>query len=333
MSKATVYIWMPSGKFLKNVVGKGLGVGHAAVELERDNEPIDYITWMAHGSPFKALVPSVAGDAYRHIGQYTLAQDKRGMLGFFGQAEPSYAIELPELRLPSHRGPLQFGVDVACMANFWEDRLRTSPKYAFLSKDMNCTGCVVDALRAGGLDHYLDDPGSWVIQGASSLLTWVRDAGTKLTELNRRQAAVDDYMRNVRMSYHGPQPLQVPRLEDWKRDSDSKVSFRPFASRSEQVAALDAMIKDYPNARDDLTRCVLLVKMQHEIYSHLTTKPNSDRREAVKTLGAQVTASLERLDLDGDELENLDDARRRWIIRTMAWRTDGGPAADPHKPF
>lgn len=320
MAKATVYIWMPSGAFMKNVVGIGLGVGHAALELKREAGQIYYITWMAHGSPFNALVPSKAGPVYKYIGQFTKDDDKANMLGFFGHEEPSYSIELPALRLPTASRGLRFGVDVPRIESFWEDRLQTSPQYAFLSTKQNCTGCVVDALRAGGLDRYLDDPNKWVVQGAGSLLAWVQGAKAKLDGLNQRQASVERFMADRLARHRGDGPLPIPSFQEWQRESDQNVRFGLVASRKDQIAAIDEMVKDYPNAKDPVSRCVLLVKMQHEIYSHLINKPTSDRRAAVEALGTRVTSALLDNRLNGDELAKLGEAMHDWVIRTMAWR-------------
>src|SRR5439155_4199481 len=94
---------------------------------------------------------------------------------------------------------------------------------------------------------------------------------------------------------------------------------RAFAGRKDQVAALDKLIEDYPNVNDDVSRFVLLVRMQSEIHSHLTAKPNSDRKLAVERLGARVTAALNTL--PGNlGLGGLDPKLYGWFMNTVGWR-------------
>ena len=296
MSEATVYIWLP-GKFYIP------GIGHASVELKTTGES-DYITWSGEsGDPVAHLVPSLAEPHYREIGKkLNFEKDKRGVGGFFGLSEPNYRIPLPTLHMSAEG--FRYGLDVARTQKFWRARLANPPQYALLSKKMNCTGCVAEVLDAGGLSYYARKPVNLFVQDARTLLTWVQMAEREMRRRNERQRLIEEKMREVesdakRQAFMGtlPGPAEIPSLAEWKKDSDEKVSFRKFAGRREQVAALDRLIEVYHSRRGyyPLTQYALLIGMQDEIYSHLTLKPQSDRRRAVIKLGATVTTVLRRL--------------------------------------
>lgn len=95
-------------------------------------------------------------------------------------------------------------------------------------------------------------------------------------------------------------PAQIPDYKGWETLSNKKVT---FGRRTEQIAALDILIKDLPLRKKNENKFVVLSRMQTEICSHLTTKGDSDRKEAVEELGARVTKvldSLRRTPLDFD---------------------------------
>ena len=54
---------------------------------------------------------------------------------------------------PAQHGILH-GVDVDRILAFWNHQRQHVTDYAFLSTKLNCTGVVVEALKAGGLHHY-----------------------------------------------------------------------------------------------------------------------------------------------------------------------------------
>ncbi len=190
--------------------------------------------------------------------------------------------------------------------------------YAFFSARYNCTGCVWEALKAGGLGYYHGISDSTFIQGAAGLLEAVNKAKADLDQLNNLQHSIAVKMAELESKYPDA-PQNIPSLAQWKKASDQNVSFRAIASRKEQVAALDKLIDDYPNARKDVVKFLMLLRMQGEIYSHVTTKPNSDRKVAVQRLGATVTNAMANLpkilDLDG-----LSDGEYSWAMNTLGWR-------------
>lgn len=316
MREANVYIWLPGKYYVP-------GIGHASLEL-KTTARTDYITWSAQGHPLARPVPSLAGPHYREIGKgFDFKKDQEGMVDFFGQDKPHYTIPLPTLHMSAEG--LCYGLDVARTQKFWQARLANPPQYAFLSKKMNCTGCVAEALVAGGLSYYARKPVNLFVQDARTLLTWVQMAEREIRRQNDRRRLIEEKMREVESDAKRqalsvevkkdakmdtlPGPAEIPSLAEWKKDSDEKVSFRKFAGRIEQVAALDRLIERYHRRPiNPVTQYALLIRMQDEIYSHLTLKPQSDRHRAVIKLGATVTIVLKRLTRT-HEIQRLYDSK------------------------
>jgi hypothetical protein len=228
------------------------------------------------------------------------------MQDFFGHRMPDYKAHVPLLSI-SPDG-IKYGVDVNRIEKFWLDRLQSETPYSFLSKKNNCTGCVAEALKAGGLGYFADLGGNPLAQDARSLRVWAQKGEEKLDRLNKTQSTIDATMNMLFGKHSNCRNAGVPTLQEWVRDSDSNVKFQPFAQRKDQIAKLDVLIRDYPSARTDLERFASLIKMQSEVYSHFSTKPNSDRKDAVSKLGARVTGALRRLNLGDDPLGDLNDA-------------------------
>lgn len=171
LDKVTVRIWMPHDMGIFGRFASAVGVGHASLTL-RVNDKKYYVTWSAQGSPLAGFEL----DPFSKIHKLTKARDKESMEGFFNTYEPSYKVRL-RTRQPNQQ---RAGLDAAAIERFWLDRLANRPKYAFLSLRQNCTGCVADALRAGGLKQYVPAPNNWFVQDAGSLFSWVLSAEREL---------------------------------------------------------------------------------------------------------------------------------------------------------
>jgi hypothetical protein len=303
---------MPSGAFT------ALGVGHAAIKLETKDGQKHYITWSAQGNPLAAPLKIQNYPRFKHLGtdRFGYQEDKHAMEGFFGQQEPHFKIKLPVLNLTW--STLTYGVSASRIEEFWEKRLHEK-MYAFFSARYNCTGCVWEALKAGGLGYYHGISDSIFIQGAAGLLEAVNKAKGNLDQLNDLQHSIAMKMLELQKKYPDAS-RRIPSLADWKKSSDLNVKFRAVAARKEQIAALDDLIGDYPNARKDSIKFVMLLRMQAEIYSHLTTKPNSDRKKAVERLGASVTEVINRLP-KFVSLDGLSDSEYGWAMNTFGWRS------------
>jgi hypothetical protein len=321
MSKATLYIWMPTWLYPS-------GVGHAALKILTPFTGQEcYITWLVGGnSLLKAAFPSNNGTASWHVktnGNWTFEKDKKAMKKY-GQAEPNHTIELPTMILNRRRGgssSLHHGVDVEAIKQFWEIRRANMESYTLLSKKENCTGCVVEALRAGGLDNYLKHPNNWFVQDARTLWSWANAAVERINLTNQRQQKIDLMMeklitkQSAWVAQMGTNTIgEIPSLQEWKTESDQNVSFRAVARRIEQVKRLDKLIEEYHKTNGRLNRLGCLVKMLTQIFLHLTLKPNSDRREAVERLGVRTYLAFWDLltpGVDSDSDNGLEDVRRR----------------------
>ncbi len=311
---ATVYIWMPGKYYLA-------GIGHASIVLDTGVGVPYYITWMAQGNPLAAPVPWRSKPYFRKLGtpDFGLAEDKEGMEGFFNQAEPHHFFNLPTLNVTGREG-LRLGVDVARVEAYWKARLLARPDYAFLSKTMNCTGCVAEALDAGGLGYYASKPFNFFVQDARTLKTWIEDAIREIDRLNFDLQVIATTLNKV-TTYARQKGLVswvgIPTLAEWVRESDSDVRFRGFASRSEETAAIDRLISLYHStAPQGVNRFASLVRMQREIYSHLTYKPESDRHDAFVKLGATVATVMDKIYTTHlpAVLASLDDSAYRKFI-------------------
>jgi hypothetical protein len=174
MDKVTVRIWMPGeGLGAKGKFATWAGVGHAALTV-RVGKHRHYITWMAQGSPF-------IGDKkpFKKLGNvWGKSDDKKAMAGWFlprdeegegpEEMEPTYKIKL-KTKQPGSQGE---GLDAQKIEDFWLRRCANMPNYNMISLRSNCTGCVAEALKAGGLEQYVPAPKNWIVQDAASLLAW-----------------------------------------------------------------------------------------------------------------------------------------------------------------
>jgi hypothetical protein len=292
MSKATLYVWLPTGLY-------PAGLGHAALQIQSATGREYYITWLAAGKgPAKACFPSSNGMVSKQVKNWTFEKDKNVMADW-GMREPNRTIELPTLFL-QQRGKgmmrsLHHGVDVEEIVEFWDIRKVTMTSYTLMSTKENCTGCVVEALRAGGLDSYLKNPNNWFIQDARTLWTWANDAVERIKLANERQQKIEVMMEQLILK-HGAWATQmqmhtnptIPSLQEWKTESDQNIKYRAVARRIDQVKRLDELIEEYHKNNDPLTRLRCVVQMLIQINLHLVQKPNSDRRLAVERLGVRT---------------------------------------------
>lgn len=171
MNKITVRIWTPRRLGMHGRLLWSAGVGHAAISLTVEGRK-RYITWTAHGSPFAGFKL----DPYHYIHELTREDDQRSMEAFFGSAEADYKFKIPATQRHSDAP----GLDARSIEQYWLNRLENLPKYSFLSKKRNCTGCVAEALRAGGMDQFVPGPKNWLVQDAHSLKSWLLKAQLRM---------------------------------------------------------------------------------------------------------------------------------------------------------
>ena len=321
MAHVTVYVWMASSG--KNYM---LGKGHGAVEVGTPEGNLYYISLFGRRGGHVSLAPSDTPKADANAGTgFAKIRDERtgkvidnpildayGPMSYqrdgerFGErlaqqqglqryhVPANHTFDVP-IRSPGHQN--LFGVSVHRMERFWTRFLNLPPghkkrRYAMLSTHNNCNGVVVDALLEGGLQCYAGPPINFIYQDARTLVQWVEKATSRIKQMN----AMD---RAVRGQGHGSSGLlpwrTVPTLKEWKKVSDKGIAF--YARRKDQVAKIDWTLDQYHRVGPKHTGCrlMLLQVILYYICSHLSRKPNSDRREAVLNLYPPVRAAFEAL--------------------------------------
>jgi hypothetical protein len=342
-ARATVCIWLPGG------FKHALGAGHGGLEVETASGKTFYVTWLpansggsiaqkrmltlqgmeAHkGLGFaqvrdRATGKIVANDRARGTGQEVNLQSDSAAHNFMNPnfhannvvGPPHYMIDLPGAKVPPGPGENLFGVSIPGIKNYWKRLLALPPDhpervYGMLSTTRNCNAVVAEALMAGGLWMYATPPDNTLFQDARTLLRWAEKALDRIEAMNNEYNTIAPQLAQSGGLLDLEKPT-IPTPKEWETESDKGISF--WSRRIEQVATLDVLIGLYhhAHARDDrLAEARLLMGMQVQIYSHLTRKPNSDRRQAVLNLARRVYAVLGRLFKKEEErTAHYDDLR------------------------
>lgn len=320
MAYVRVYVWLGKGLAYK------LGAGHGAAEIVTPEGHKYYITLYNRGagtSGRPGVFPSQSTEANKVVG-FAQIRNKAGQvvdnphahgtgqaLSYHNDCDAygcaaNHTFEVPISVAPATAStdPL-FGVSVHRMERFWKRILLAAPghpmrRYAALSTHNNCNGVVVDALLEGGLGHYAAPPSNFVYQDARTLIQWVEKAVERINDMNNARYGLLETFRIMRRV---PQRT-IPNLQEWKKASDEGIAF--FARRKEQIEKIDEYLRLYHWAAKNKNKAAqvrALNMAQRYIYSHLTRKPNSDRREAVRTLAARINAVLEDLFIEHDHAE------------------------------
>jgi hypothetical protein len=228
---------------------------------------------------------------------------------------PQYMIDLPAALLPPREGEPLFGVSIRGIKRYWTRLLALPPDhperiYGMLSPTRNCNAVVAEALMAGGLWMYATPPDNTLFQDARTLLRWAEKARDRIEAMNNEYNAIAPQLARSGglLDAHN---RTIPTLKEWQTESDKGISF--WSRRIEQVATLDYLITLYHRADasgDRPAKCHILMAMQVQIYSHLTRKPKSDRRQAVLNLARRVYAVLgQLLEQEEETTAHHDDLR------------------------
>ena len=309
MSEAIVRIWWFGSGTVGRTVAYSLGAGHGSVEVLRNKKASTYITWAAreprsknwvsqssHSSAATSLIGVSAGD------QYNYDSDKR----VYGSKE-HFACKIP-IRDTRHDA-IFCGLDGDAMCEWWRDQLQSGlGRYKLISKKSNCDAVTVRALLAGGADCYATPPKNIFYQGAWTLMEWVAQIRKNILSMNdgfkrARQLLLEAgsaRLANDRFSHVNSSCLaqqdnrtRIPTVAEWKHRSRVRIG-----SRHEQIAKIDSCLAEYWNASHQVAwyesqlKRNALVKILHQVYLHLTLKPNSNRRKAVIELGVTVLAAV-----------------------------------------
>jgi len=288
MADAIVRIWWFSWDPLRV-----LGGGHGSIELP-NNGP--YITWLG-------------GEARDYLikGQWGLNTDQVR----FGSIDDTIRIPVRDAR----DNPC--GLHQPSIVEWWNNLKQQNPDrwYVMLSRENNCDGTVLLALKAGQAELYAEAPLN-LFQGASSLKRWAEAVRDAIADLNTKIKRAAQVLQRVAHEIHvnwqpnmsGKITKEIWTLKEWQ-DQSSVFMGR----RIEQVEAIDKLLtqyhalgpvpghgaKRYAPTPGDITkfrqRISLLNNILAQCVSHLEKKPRSDRRNAVTNLGFIIYDKIQEL--------------------------------------
>jgi hypothetical protein len=183
----TVRIWFPNAERASGLDSalSSVGLGHASLTVKL-NGVRHYITWqVANGTPvpFKehTALNYMTRNAYVPEGQMSKAKDEswmsgmrwgqmngeaRGLYDDYNRSQCDWKMRI-KAQQPGENGA---GLDAAAIIRWWEQRVANENVYKLISTTQNCTGCVAEALKAGGLGGGLS---AWCLVTASDLQNWI----------------------------------------------------------------------------------------------------------------------------------------------------------------
>jgi hypothetical protein len=140
------------------------------------------------------------------------------------------------------------------------------------------------------------------------LKTWVVGALVNINRINSlisNSVAVQE-IKNQSVNITGLN--DIPTLRAWKRLSASNVKLSAFARRKGPIKVLDKLIERYHiSDLDKMQRKEIVIKIMNQAFVHMVTKPNSDRRDAVKVL-AQISYNIAKKLTDEIDEDNMAQA-------------------------
>ena len=221
-------------------------------------------------------------------------------------------IPIPVENLFESGKALNQGIDIDSIAKWWEAKMALPPnhpgrQYKLISKSQNCIATVIEGLVVGGMSMYKKLGRTGLYYSERDLQTWVVGAVVNINRINyliSTSKAVQE-IKNQSVNITGLN--DIPTLRVWKRISDSNVKFSAFARRKGPIKLLDKLIERYHfSDLDKMQRRGTVIKIMNQAFAHMVTKPNSDRRDAVKVL-AQISYNIAKKLTD--EIDKEDMAR------------------------
>jgi hypothetical protein len=319
----SVHTW-----WLDSTIGHILGAAHAGMEVETQLFGKQYVTWDSVGGD--VAMPQLGFEKISYLGVDYTRNAKKIYIDTRGKGLPqhhefnrivtpgketnSYGVEpsttiIKEIIL-DHSG-FEYGVDAEMIARWWNTKLKMEPgdlnrRFIGISTELNCVSIVMEGLLFGGLGCYAPIPKNWMYNTANDLNRWVLAATSEITRLNHQKhdpLIFQNIFRKAILVALGTEDLS--KFEEWKSDSNKKI-YNPLARRLQQVANIDQLIKEYhaiaPNTHE-MNRESILLRIYNNAITHLTLKPNSDRRDAVldiaiKALGIFLRKRKDKAYLD-----------------------------------
>ncbi|MEI7920444.1 MAG: hypothetical protein WCJ40_00870 [Planctomycetota bacterium] len=318
----SVHTWWPD-----STIAHFLGAAHAGMEVETQQFGKQYVTWDSVGRSVampqlgfekisyrgvdytrntKGIYHDTGGKPLSKYTEFNTIETLKTEITSSGQ--PSTTI-IKEIIL-DHSG-FEYGVDAEMIARWWNTKLKMEPgdpkrRFSTYSTEFNCVSIVMEGLLFGGLGCYAPIPKNWMYNSAKDLNRWVLAATSEITRLNNQNhdaLIYQNIFRKAILFALGTEDL--PKFEEWKSNSNKKI-YNPLARRLQQVANIDQLIKEYhaiPPNTHEMNRESILLRIYNNAITHLTKKPNSDRRDAVldiaiKALGIFLRKRKDKAYLD-----------------------------------
>ena len=217
-----------------------------------------------------------------------------------------------------------FGLDLARIHRWWEIfRSCPHPEYKYSSRNSNCAGVAILALRAGGADRWAPAPKVAIYVDPNQVARWAHQIRETLDRHNEaawevNQALINDG-RQIDESVR-----EVMSYEEWLTKSSRDETRQRF--RSERLRLIDQLLLEYHTESWSTTpdvKLLLLGQIMDAINRFLRHKPTSKRGDAVLNLGEQVLSVARkqekfyrtRLQTEKDTNTKYDDTM--WIRKDI----------------
>ena len=239
------------------------------------------------------------------------------------QGRPHYSIPIPAQNFFDSGKALTQGIDLHSISKWWEAKMALPPnspgrEYRLISKSKNCISTVIEGLIVGGMGMYKKPSRALLYYSENDLQTWVTEAVERMNRFNQLMStsvAVQEIKNQSGTSgFH-----DIPTLRAWKTESNQNVKFSVFAKRKAQIKKLDKLIELYHSSNlEKIQKRELLIRIMNQAFAHMVTKPNSDRRLAVKNLAQIAYDKAKQLteEIDKEELaQRLAGAAQNVLVR------------------
>lgn len=324
----SVHIW-----WAEDGTYRWLGAAHAAMTVETTEFGEQYVTWNSRGGGvampqlgFEKITHNKIdykrninqnyrsnrgyGLPNKHIAFNDIVTLRQEILDCRREPETTF---IKEINLDHSR--FEYGVDAEMISRWWNTKLKLEPEdpkrvFDIFSTELNCVSIVMEGLLFGGLGCYAPIPKNWKYNSGHDLNRWVLAATSEIARLNDQKHDLLIYpeilQKALRFALFSNEDLT--KFEDWKSNSNKNI-YNPLAGRYQQVANIDQLIKEYhaiaPNTHE-MDRESILLRIYNNAITHLTQKPNSDRRDAVLDIAIKALGGFLRKRKDRNSLCNMD---------------------------
>lgn len=209
-------------------------------------------------------------------------------------------VKMPDetYELPIVDGDNSIGLSQEHIADWWRvfsADLGYKHQYRFISRKINCASIVMSALTVGGARMFVKPDHQSMYYTPNDVAKYTKQLIKKINKMREAAAAVTrspvpaDASGGVTYS-----TVTLDRPDIWKFPEWKKRSAVRIGRRHSQVAAIDGFVQQYWSVGSHWTvdncnqKALLLYQMLEQIQDHIASKPKSDRREAVLSLGRRI---------------------------------------------